>query len=373
MHTLAPAIGAVDRRTERCRLVVFGGAGLAKAWSLKSPLSKDLFSIPTSAFSRNESVLRLLEYLKKGELGHVDQEAMRDIATFLDLCEHHPFLRGELVDRFTAKRLRASLGHSIKEYYREIHYINDLNHTDGQLPVRSAKSPHRQPMIAFLQEVLHDRCEHTPNGLGLDLCFVTTNYDYAIESWIQESLAEEVFTDLYRGFTPTSINGKENTQYLIDRPFSLKLLKLNGGFEVVEEHEGFAIDYRNHGSNPVMVLPSNFQDYASEYFQSVFEKATFVFRQADVVLFVGYSFPAEDILVRRLLAMLSDTANPRNPKKIFSINRASKQSIELGLVETLGQSTDGTIDFSAYKRDFSSFCNDCYYLYQRVRRGASLD
>ena len=110
MAALAPAIGTIDHRTERCSLIIFCGAGVAKAWSPRSPLSKDLFSIPTSAFEHHESVLRLLDYLNKGETGLVDQESMRDVATFLDLCEHHPALRGAAMDRYSAIRLRAELG-----------------------------------------------------------------------------------------------------------------------------------------------------------------------------------------------------------------------------------------------------------------------
>ena len=370
---LAPAIGAIDTRTDRRRVVIFCGAGFAKAWSIKSPLSKDLFSVPTSAFEHNESLLRLLEYLRQGETGHVDQYAMKDVATFLDLCEHHPFLRGELMDRYSATRLRAELGRAIKGHYRQLHYINDLKESDDVLPVKSNKSPHRKPIIGFLQDMLHDRCEYTEGNVGLDLCFVTTNYDYAVESWIQESAGHPVLEDLYRGFTPTRINGEENTQFLIDRPFSLKLLKLNGGFEIVEDHGGFALDYRNHQQTPVMVLPSSFQDYRSEYFQCVFEKAAIAFQQADVVLFVGYLFPREDLLIRRLTAMLVDSGTPRKAKGIFSISRKGKQSIEESLNATLGSRTCRLPQVSVYNWDFSKFCADCRYWYEKVRDGASLE
>ena len=373
MAALAPAIGGIDKRTERCRVVIFCGAGFAKAWSTKNPLSRDLFSVPTSALAPNESLLRLLDYLRQGETGHVDQDAMKDVATFLDLCEHHPFLRGELMDRYGATRLRADLSRAIKGHYRELHYINDLKESDNLLPVRSKKSPHRKPIIGFLQDMMHDRCEYTEGNLGLDLCFVTTNYDYTVESWIQESAGHPVLEDLYRGFTPTRINGKENTQFLIDRPFSLKLLKLNGGFEIVEDHGGFAVDYRNHQRTPVMILPSSFQGYGSEYFQCVFEKAAIAFQQADVVLFVGYSFPREDILIRRLTAMLVDSARPRKAKGIFSISRKGRRSIKESLNATFGSQTGRSPQVSVYDCDFSKFCADCLNYYEKARQGSSLE
>ena len=372
MSALSPAIGAIDQRTERCSLLIFCGAGLAKAWSPKSPLSNDLFCIPTTAFEQNESVLRLLDYLNKGEAGLLDQEAMTDVTTFLDLCEHHPALRAASMDRYSAARLRAELGRAIKDHYRRIHYINDLKEGDDQLPVYSAKSPHRKPMIAFLREMLHDRCEYADGNVGLDLCFITTNYDYAIESWLQESIDDPILEDLYRGFTPTRINGRENTQFLIDRPFSLKLMKLNGGFEIVKDHQGLALDYRHHQRNPLIVLPSTLQDYRSEYFQSVFEQAALAFRRADVVLFAGYSFPREDVLVRRLTAMLGDSAPPRSPKKVFSVNRADKRAIERALSEIFGTPSYGSPELSVHQHDFSRFCAGCAHIHNKVRLQSAL-
>lgn len=370
---LAPAITGIHPPTDRCRVLIFCGAGFAKAWSIRSPLSKDLFSVPSHAFQHHESLVRLLEYLHQGDTGHLDQDAMKEVATFLDLCEHHPFLRGELMDRYSATRLRADLGRAIKEHYRQIHYINDLKESNGLLPVRSRKSHHRKPITYLLQELMHDRCEYTEGNLGLDLCFITTNYDYSVESWIQESVGRPIFEEIYRGFTPTRINGEENTQFLIDSPFSLKLLKLNGGFEVVEDQGGFALDYRNHQRTPVMILPSSLQDYRSPYFQCVFEKAATAFQQADVVLFVGYSFPREDILIRRLTAMLVGSAAPGKVKKIFSISRKGSRSIEENLNATLGSRTRDSVQVVVRNCDFSEFCTGCVYWYEKARQWTSLE
>ena len=175
------------------------------------------------------------------------------------------------------------------------------------------------------------------------------------------------------GFTPTRINGEENTQFLIDSPFSLKLLKLNGGFEVVEDQGGFALDYRNHQRTPVMILPSSLQDYRSPYFQCVFEKAATAFQQADVVLFVGYSFPREDILIRRLTAMLVGSAAPGKVKKIFSISRKGSRSIEENLNATLGSRTRDSVQVVVRNCDFSEFCTGCVYWYEKARQWTSLE
>lgn len=218
---LEPAISPVAGHKDRCHIIIFCGAGFAKAWSLRSPLSKDLFEVPTTAFKKSESLYRLLEYLSKGDSGYLTQDDFKELASFLDLCAHHPFLLGNLMDQYSPRRLQVELAHVIKEHFREIHYINDFNAPTGHLPVKSKKSPHRKPMIQFLSELLHDHCEFTPDHSGVELCFVTTNYDYSVESWLQESTQEPILDTLYRGFTPTHIHGEENSQYLMDRPYGL--------------------------------------------------------------------------------------------------------------------------------------------------------
>ena len=320
LEAIQSAVQLTEGTRDRRNVLVFCGAGFSRAWSVRSPLSKDLFSIPTQAFEHSESLLRLLEYVRIGESGHLSQVAMQELGTYLNLCEEHRFLRGNLMDRYSPGRLKADLANAIKEYFRKIHYINYLNLHSELLPVKSKKSPHRKPIIRFLGELLHDLCEHTPDHAGLDLCFVTTNYDFFVESWIQESAGEPVLGNVYRGFTPSHINGEENSQYLMDRPYSLKLLKLNGGFEVIESPTGYAIDYRDHFLNPVMMLPSSFQDYGAEYFRCVFEKAATAFRRADVVLFVGYSFPTEDVLIRRLISAVGEDQRLGTKKYVISIN-----------------------------------------------------
>ena len=364
---LKSAISPVEGHKDRCHIIIFCGAGFAKAWSLASPLSKDLFQIPTTAFKESESLLRLVDYLRKGDDGYLTQGDLKEIVSFLDLCTHHHFLLGNLMDQYSPRRLQSELTRAIKDHFRDIHYINYLNAKTGRLPVKTKKSPHRRVMVKFLSQLLHDHCEFTQNHSGVELCFVTTNYDYCVESWIQESIGKEpIFDKLYRGFTPSYMNGEENSQYLMDHPYGLKLFKLNGGFEITENSTGFAIDYRSSVTNPVMILPSSYQDYGSKYFQCVFDKAAVAFRRADLILFVGYSFPPEDSLIRRLIWLFVEDQRPRMTKKIICINRKGSQAVEKQLREIFDSTT---LDLSAYTLEFQNFCQGCNYYFPKIREG----
>ena len=297
------------------------------------------------------------------------QDELKEVTSFLDLCTQHEFLRGNLMDHYSPQRLKADLAEGIKDYFRTIHYINDLKEAaTGRLPVKSRKSPHRRPMIKLLTQLLHDRCEDTQDNAGLDLCFVTTNYDYCVESWIQESDEEFSLEELYRGFTPSHINGEENNQYLMAVPYGLRLFKLNGGFEITESPSGFAIDYRLHKPSSVMMLPSSHQDYGTEYFQCVLGKAAAAFREADLLLFVGYSFPPEDVLIRRLTALFGDSQRPGRKKQLIAICRSGSQQLKYRLTQIFGEGGPSTPELTVRSLDFETFCNDGNYYYEKLHR-----
>ena len=370
MMEMQNAVLPTINQKERCQIVVFCGAGFARAWSVRSPLAKNLFNVPTAAFENRESLYRLLEYLRKGSTGQLTQDDLKDINTFLDLCNQHNFLLGSLMDRYSPQKLKFELSRAIKDHFRAIHYINYLKDGTESLPVKSRKSLHRKPIIQFLSQLLHDRCEFSEEHSGVDLCFVTTNYDFFVESWIQESVDEPIFDLLYRGFTPTHVNGNVNTQYLMNNPFGLKLYKLNGGFEITETVDGYAIDYRNTTTNPVMILPSNYQDYGSDYFKCVFDKAALAFSRADLVLFVGYSFPVEDILIRRLVAKLSEDQRPEEKKLVVCVNSKGSQTVKKRLIDLFGSSGPFTPNILVSNLPFNSFCDGCNFYYNgKIRRG----
>ena len=116
-----------------------------------------------------------------------------------------------------------------------------------------------------------------------------------------------------------------------------------------------------------MMLPSSFQDYGAEYFQCVFEKAATAFRRADVVLFVGYTFPPEDILIRRLTALLVEDQNPHRKKQLICINRSDTDSVKKRLMEVFGETGPATPELVVRSMEFKAFCEGCNYYYRKLR------
>ena len=139
IKAIEPAVRAISGKKDRCNVIIFCGAGFAKAWSVKSPLAKDLFSDSTEAFHGNESLFRLLDYLRKGDSGYLTQDALKEVTSFLNLCDHHHFLLGNPMDPYSTGRLKMELARAIKDYFRTLHYINYVRNSTGLLPVNSQK------------------------------------------------------------------------------------------------------------------------------------------------------------------------------------------------------------------------------------------
>lgn len=72
------------------------------------------------------------------------------------------------------------------------------------------------------------------------------------------------------------------------------LIKLNGGFEILRDGDGYRFEYgyreraeiREHP--PVIMLPSREQDYGDPYFAAIFPKAVRLMRETRVLVIVGY-------------------------------------------------------------------------------------
>jgi hypothetical protein len=164
---------------------------------------------------------------------------------------------------------------------------------------------------------------------GMRIHFITTNYDFLIESILDTNLASDDshFSYSYRGFTPKLINGKRPIKTVFSHYLVQSLIKINGGFEIYKSGtDGFVIDYREKSEQdlkeqaPVLIVPNREQDYTGEYFQSIFPKAVKLLQESQALVIVGYSLPEEDALLRLLLRQFAEDNVDGTRKLIFFID-----------------------------------------------------
>jgi len=169
---------------------------------------------------------------------------------------------------------------------------------------------------------------------GVHTQFLSTNYDYVIETILDNVGERGALRNTYRGITPAQINGKRNNNVVQDRWSVNSLIKINGGFEIVPSDTGYDIDYRKRSFEqvradaPEIMMPSKEQNYMNAYFTSIFPKAVRLLQESDVLVIVGYSLSEEDALLRFLIRQFAEDLRDVHGKSIFYIDYTSQDLLE---------------------------------------------
>jgi hypothetical protein len=202
---------------------------------------------------------------------------------------------------------------------------------------------------------------------GVRFHFITTNYDFVIETILDNLVGAEdsyaIYT--YRGFTPTAVNGSSALKATQMHHLTQQLLKLNGGFELVETSEGLEVDYRRRSAadrrkrRPVIILPSRAQDYDTSYFRQLFEKAIRLLRESKVIVVVGYSLPEEDALLRFILRQFAEELEDAVGRFVIYVDPRDRSISEQAAQELFSYSGRLNLpQIAVYEGTFSAFVND---------------
>ncbi|MEB7878571.1 SIR2 family protein [Klebsiella oxytoca] len=297
------------------KVCLFLGAGFSKAWDDKYPLSDDVFSISAEEASENHSsygFLSLFEELNlKWHPESVDKKlrasVFKNFKFNLDIYRRYPSLLPSYLDKQTLDFFEKQVKLFIKSKFSTLLPSSELS-----LSRRGSSRVHKSNMVRFFKGL--DKLT-----TGLDV--ITTNYDIVIDKILKEAIPNKT---LVRGF-PVHYNNVVQCP----KKGGVGLYKLNGGFEVVPQGETFKIDYDSLNSKdicPNIILPSNEQDYGDKYFKSVFLKSSSQLRMADMLIFIGYSFPSEDHIIQFLLKTFMDSENKE--KEALIVSRSEKSAIE---------------------------------------------
>jgi hypothetical protein len=347
------------------RTVTFwGGAGFSKAWNPQSPTEGSLFSISRAEIETFKNLAHVLTALGWDENDGIGFEGFKTLRYVIDMQLKYPDIRNRYLDL-------QSLELSIQEIRTFIHNrfntLCDLKNTDaetGKFPVASVL-PDNQRAIQEFFESLTGLCGGPAGGHGGPILnFITTNYDFTIETILDNpGIADRpVFRRLYRGISPHHICGRsiwDQRRSVFDH----NLIKLNGGFEILRDGDGYDFEYRNRPAEavrdnpPILILPSREQDYTDPYFKEIFPKAVRVLRDTRILVIVGYSMPREDALVRFVLRQLAESGEDARGKYIFCIDLKGS-----GILDTRLRWTFNSIDRMGwpkvhyYPGKFEDFC-----------------
>lgn len=315
------------------------GAGFSKAWDPRSPTDGELFAIDLDDIRDFPNLQHLIHVIGWEDYRHLDFERFKNLRYVLDMQVRYPDIRNRYFDD---QNLRLSINELRTLVMRRFTAACDIHNVDDDtLRFTSPYDSDGQRAIVRLFAALEDRASSANLGANWPLYhFLTTNYDFTIETILEHVYRQNapVFGRLYRGVTPQRICGGTIWEHL-PRTVDRNVIKINGGFEILPTAQGFDFEYRQRSDAeirqepPLLILPSQVQDYDEPYFHQVFPKAVRLLRETDVLVIVGYSMPQEDSLVRFILRQLAESPFDATGKHVFVIDTKNHATIKSRLEE----------------------------------------
>ncbi len=349
----------------------WAGAGFSKSWDPKAPIGSELFKLASKVIERGASPAALQRMFGLDAFGGITPKQLRQIVYQMDMYERYPDVRSRYVDEQNLRIFRAALRAAVVDRYDQ---ITELTYFDrhAQKFVLSNPTQPQHNMIKFFRYLFY-RIDGSQSLVeGIRTHFVTTNYDYVIETILDNINGpdDSLFLYTYRGFTPAEVVNQPNIVPVHQHWLVWHLLKINGGFEILRRGDGYVLNYdrRDAGSimrdPPVLMLPSREQDYSDPYFRMIFPKAVRLLRETTVLVLVGYSLPKEDALIRFILRQFAEEPEDGRRKIIFYIGPDPPAAQKLALLGQVFPSMEetGVPRVVTYDGVFDAFATECLRL-----------
>lgn len=345
----------------------FAGAGFSKSWDNNAPVGSDLFTLNTHVIETIADVGALSRMFGITGLSEITPEQLRQIVYQIDMYERYPDVRPRYVDMQNIDMFRGALRAAVVDRYDSLADLNYFDADQNKFLV-SDPSQAQHDIVSFFRE-LQDRVDGSQGPAeGLRTHFITTNYDYVIETILDNVVApdDSLFLYTYRGVTPRRIAGQDNISPVHEHWLVQHLLKINGGFEVLRRGDGYEFDYSQRTPEavtqdpPVLMLASREQDYTDPYFQTIFPKVVRLMRETTVLVIVGYSLPEDDALIRFFLRQFAEEPEDGRNKTIYYIGPGTdleKRSVVQEVFPWLDQPNAPTL--FTYNAGFDCFAAEC--------------
>lgn len=232
---------SMSHRVGLTNFTFFAGAGFSKSWDLKAPVGSELFKLSSDVISQVADAGALARMFGLNTFQNISPNRLRQIVYQIEMYDRYPDVRSRYVDEQNLLMFRGALRAAVVDRYDKITNLNYFDPNLNKFPFSSPTEQQRQ-IISFFRH-LHKQIDGSQGPAeGVRTQFVTTNYDYVIETILDNVIAPDdtLFLYTYRGFTPTHIVGEPNITPVHEHWLVQHLLKINGGFEILRHGGGYA-------------------------------------------------------------------------------------------------------------------------------------
>jgi hypothetical protein len=317
-------------------ITFFVGAGFSKTWDAQSPTGNELFTFPSDFLAEVGPHIEFDELLAQPGYPDISDAApatFKELIYNLSMQLKYPGIRTRYMDensiRFVIDEVKAVV-------QRRFESMTTVNYTDdnGRFPGPASPTENQASILRFFEWMSRHQAESGGSARGVHMDFLSTNYDYVVETILDNVGEGNALRNTYRGITPTRVNGSRSTNIVQDHWSINQLIKINGGFEVVPNGAHYDIDYRRRDFDdirahaPEIMMPSKEQNYVNPYFSAIFPKAVRLLQESRVLVIVGYSLSEEDALLRFLIRQFAEDLRDVHGKYIFYVDYTDSGTLE---------------------------------------------
>jgi len=341
------------------------GAGFSKSWNPKAPTDGTLFSIERSTFLQFPNLCHVLKALGWQDNDNIGFEGFKTLSYVIDMQLKYPEIRNQFLDEGNLRLSLNEIRSFVQTHYNELCGIEAFDGEKKRFVLTPQDKLECIDTLRFFDQMINGGDNQK---LDTKINFVTTNYDFTIESMLDnlDGQTTPVLPTLYRGVSPRSACGEDNWKP-IESDYKHTLIKLNGGFEILRDWQTYHFDYGSRSaeeirnSPPTLMLPNRNQDYGDPYFKEIFPKAVRLLRKTDVLVIVGYSMPWEDLLIRFILQQFSE--GQARGKWIICVDLKGPETLHSHLQWTFGSIAKYNWPKVQYfPGSFKEFCRSCNVL-----------
>lgn len=357
-------------RSALTNFTFFAGAGFSKSWDPKAPTGAELFTLKQDVIENVADIGALTRMFGLHAFKEIKPEELRQIIYQIDMYERYPDVRSRYVDEQNLRMFRGALRAAVLDRYKQITSLNHFDTKTSKFPLISP-TKQQEDIISFFQH-LHSKMDGSQgNAEGIRTHFITTNYDFVVETILDNIIGEDdsLFLYTYRGFTPHRIIDEPNIAPIHEHWLVQHLLKINGGFEILRDGDGYVLDYSMRSSNkvmsepPILMLASREQDYSDPYFKTIFPKVVRLMRDTKVLVIVGYSLPQDDALIRFFLRQFAEEPEDGFDKVVFYIGPGAHEEKRAVLEEVFPlMGSHAAPELFTYNNGFDAFAAECVQL-----------
>ncbi|WP_423369470.1 hypothetical protein [Burkholderia sp. LMG 32019] len=360
-------------------LTFFTGAGFSKSWDINFPVGDALFSFKHNEWAKHGEALHEFLSLNNYQPFDLDITAslFKDIVYQIGMMRKYPVIRPRYIDDQNLDAIERHLRYLVRKKFEQTAPLFFEN-SDQKLEFSTPISKSQGDILSMFRIIQRsgDGSQGIPQGLRAN--YVSTNYDYVLDAILDNILAPDDSHTLYtyRGVTPTRYSGRAPAVTIHDNWLVSNLLKINGGFEVFKNGDGFDFEYRNSKSDdelrenpPQLMLASREQDYTQKYFHALFPKIVRLLQETRILVVVGYSMPEEDALVRLILKQFAEDRIDGSKKILFYVDK-SEESTQREKVSSVFPHTDELHGLTVipYSGSFADWCAEVVKKYKRLTR-----